>query len=101
MKKLIETSKVGLWFFKQTQTKNWLTSKTFWNSAGQKVGLLAVVLLGVDPGITEQLAVGIAALAAFVIDLWVRKHTTKRIGDPMPSKHRFDPLDDDNDIGWS
>jgi len=103
VKKWIQTSKIGLWFYAQTQTKNWFTSKTFWNSAAQKVAVLAVILLGIDPGLADQLAIGITAFAAFGVDMWVRKRTTVPVGDPMPSKVKpasksgFDEHDDYSD----
>ena len=95
MGKWIKASKIGLWFYGQTQTKNWFTSKTFWNSASQKIGVLAVIIFGLEPGLSEQLVAVLVGASAFGIDLWVRHNTSAAMGSTLRTGDADTEISDD------
>jgi len=94
----MQASKIGLWFYSQMQTKNWFTSKTFWNSAAQKLAIIAVAVVGVDPDTANQISAIVLAVSAFGVDMWVRKHTKTNVGDPMPARHNDTEAEEHGDV---
>ena len=86
MTKWFKASKVGFWFYEQTKTKNWFTSKTFWNEAGQRIAALSVLFLGFDVPASMEVAAVIAAIGGFGASMWVRYRTTQAIGSTLQAR---------------
>ena len=95
LNKYITTGKVGAWFVATVQTKNFLTSKTFWLAL-----VTNIVLLGTAWGVDSQVIQDGANIATGIINMvfamWVRKHTTETFGDPIKSEPS-DPFGDEWD----